>query len=87
MGNIKVVLDHDGLGQLLRSQFAGEIAAMTSGVAAAAASLDPTMNVYSSTYTTDRSAGSVRVPALEQARDGVLNRAAAMNGLTVHAKG
>lgn len=37
-------------------------------------------------YTTDRAAASVRVPAEQQARDGVLTRAAAAAGLEVRAK-
>lgn len=37
-------------------------------------------------YTTDRAAASVRVPAEQQAKDGVLTRAAAAAGLEVRAK-
>lgn len=37
-------------------------------------------------YTTDRSAASVRVPAEQQARDGVLTRAANAAGLEVRTK-
>jgi hypothetical protein len=38
------------------------------------------------TYTTDRAAASVRVPAEQQAKDGVLTRAASAAGLEVRAK-
>lgn len=37
-------------------------------------------------YTTDRRAASVSVPAAEQARDGKLTRGASATGLTVKAK-
>ncbi len=37
-------------------------------------------------YTTDRAAASVSVPAHQQARDGVLTRAAAAAGLEVRAR-
>ncbi|MGA5467173.1 hypothetical protein [Mycobacterium sp. NPDC050041] len=39
-----------------------------------------------SLYTTDRAAASVSVPAEQQARDGVLTRAAAAAGLEVRPK-
>jgi hypothetical protein len=38
------------------------------------------------TYVTDRAAGSVAVPAHQQAKDGVLTRAAAAAGLEVRPK-
>lgn len=38
------------------------------------------------TYTTDRAAASVRVPAEQQAKDGVLTRAVAAVGLEVRSK-
>jgi len=37
-------------------------------------------------YTTDRAAAAVKVPAHQQAKDGVLTRAAAAAGLEVRAK-
>lgn len=37
-------------------------------------------------YTTDRAAASVSVPAVQQAKDGVLTKAAAAAGLEVRAK-
>lgn len=72
-------LDHGAIARLLTSR---EFAAVVKDAAdrvAAEAGEDATV----SEYTTDRSAASVWVPAEQQARDGVLTRAAAAAGLEV----
>lgn len=72
--------DSSGIAAILKS---AEVAAM---VNSAAARLNAACDGEVTTYTTDRAAASVRVPAIEQARDGNLTRAAASMGLDVRAK-
>jgi hypothetical protein len=75
----EVWLNRAAIAHLLKSP---AFAAMVNEVAhrvAAEAGEDATV----SEYTTDRSAASVWVPAEQQARDGVLTRAAAAVGLEV----
>ncbi|WP_454199588.1 hypothetical protein [Nocardia sp. Marseille-Q1738] len=77
-----VRLNHEGIARLLKSR---EFAAVVKGAAhrvAAEAGEDATV----SEYTTDRAAAAVSVPAEQQARDGVLTRAAASVGLEVKAR-
>lgn len=74
-------LDRRGGAEVLKQLAAESINAVARQVAAKAG---PDAEV--SEYTTDRAAASVSVPAEQQAKDGVLTRAAASVGLEVRAK-
>lgn len=79
MAGPTIRLNRAGIAKILKSN---EFAGLCNGVArevAAQAGDDAEV----SEYTTDRRAASVSVPADQQARDGVLTRAAAAVGLTV----
>lgn len=77
----KFKLNYKGGAEVLK-----QIAASTVNAAArqVAASAGPDAEVED--YTTDRAAASVSVPADQQARDGVLTRAASAAGLEVRGK-
>jgi len=93
MGRSKVdiKLDSAGIGQVLRSPEVGAVVAATAAAVrtAAAALLPPGTDVVVDSYTTDRAAASVTIRDAQgkkwQARDGVLTRAAAAQGLEVRA--
>lgn len=77
----KVKINRKAVGALLKGK---GVAALCTGTARRiAAAVDG--DAYVSTYTTDRRAAGVTVPAEDQARDGALTRAAAAVGLTVRA--
>lgn len=67
--------------KILKDMAAKHIRAMGEKVAAAAGD-----DAEVDHYTTDRAVAAVRVPAEQQAKDGVLTRAAAAVGLEVHSK-
>lgn len=74
-------LNRKGASEVLKSEARDAVNALAAKVAANAgddATIDP--------YTTDRAAASVSVPADQQARDGVLTRAATAAGLEVRTK-
>lgn len=71
-------LDHKGAEEILKTVPADEIHALAKKVAENAG--DP---AWVNTYTTDRAAASVTVPAGMQAKHGVLTRAASAAGLEV----
>ncbi|WP_043737663.1 hypothetical protein [Nocardia asiatica] len=77
-----VRLDHGGISRLLKSREFAAVVKEAADRVAAEAGEDATV----SEYTTDRSAASVWVPAEQQARDGVLTRAAASVGLEVEGR-
>ena len=82
MTDPKFTLNRKGVAEILKG---GEIAAGVNAVAGqvkARAGDDAEVD----TYTTDRKAAAVRVPADQQARDGLLTRAAAEVGLEVRIK-
>lgn len=75
-------LNYKGVGEILKSP---QVAMVMNEVAArVAAQSGDDAEVKS--YTTDRQAASVSVPADQQARDGLLTRAAAACGLQVRVK-
>lgn len=74
-------LDRAGGAEVLKILAADEIRALTNQVGAEAGEAAEVHH-----YTTDRAAGSVSVPAGQQAKHGVLTRAAAAAGLEVRAK-
>lgn len=74
-------LNRKGGAEVLKELAAEAINALGRRVAADAGD-DAEFNAY----TTDRAAASVTVPAEQQAKDGVLTRAAAAAGLEVRAK-
>lgn len=74
-------LNRKGGEQVLKEEFAAQIADLGRQIASQAGP-DAEMD----TYTTDRAAASVTVPAEQQAKDGVLTRAASAAGLEVRAK-
>lgn len=74
-------LNFAGGGEVLKQQFASQINAIAEQVAASTGT-----DAEVEHYTTDRSSASVRVPAEQQAKDGVLTRAASSAGLEVRAK-
>jgi hypothetical protein len=74
-------LDRKGGAEVLREMVADQINELAKHIAAQAG---PDAEVE--TYATDRAAASVRVPADQQAKDGVLTRAAAAAGLDVRLK-
>lgn len=74
-------LNHAGAAEVLKKLAADEIRAVAQQVADGAGDA-----VWMHTYTTDRAAAAVTVPAGRQAKHGALTRAAAAAGLEVHAK-
>jgi hypothetical protein len=74
-------IDHEGADEVLKKLAAPHIHALTRQIASAAGD-----DAVVDDYTTDRAAGSVSVPAEQQAKHGVLTRAAAAAGLEVHSK-
>ncbi|HNP58854.1 hypothetical protein [Gordonia sp. UBA7599] len=74
-------LDRKGGAEVLREMVADQINELAKHIAAQAG---PDAEVE--TYATDRAAASVRVPADQQAKDGVLTRAAAAAGLEFRPK-
>lgn len=74
-------LNRKGGAEVLKELAAQQINALASQVAALAGS-----DAEVDEYTTDRAAAAVRVPADQQAKDGVLTRAAAAAGLEVRLK-
>ncbi|SHU94422.1 Uncharacterised protein [Mycobacteroides abscessus subsp. abscessus] len=79
MSNFK--LNRKGGAEVLKELAAQQINAIAKQIAAQAG---PDAEVDE--YTTDRAAAAVRVPADQQAKDGVLTRAAAAAGLEVRLK-
>ena len=71
-------LDYEGGAEVLKEMAAQHIGELTRQVAASSGD-----DAEFEMFTTDRIGGSVRVPAEQQARDGVLTRAAAAAGLEV----
>lgn len=74
-------LDRAGGAEVLKQIAAKQIAALAQQIGEAAGD-----EAVVHTYTTDRAAASVSVPATQQAKDGVLTRAASAAGLEVKAK-
>jgi hypothetical protein len=74
-------LDRKGGAQVLKEQAAPLINALARQVAERAGE-----DAEVDEYTTDRAAAAVTVPADQQAKDGVLTRAAAAAGLEVRTK-
>lgn len=74
-------LDHKGGAEVLKEMAAQHVNAIARRVASAAGD-----DAEIHEYTTDRAAAAVRVPAEQQAKDGVLTRAAAAVGLEVRSK-
>jgi hypothetical protein len=74
-------LDRKGGAEVLKQIAAGQINALARQIAAQAGE-----DAEVEEYTTDRAAASVSVPAAQQAKDGVLTRAASAAGLEVRAK-
>lgn len=74
-------LNRQGGGEVLKQMAADEVHALGRLVAAQAGK-----EAKVSDYTTDRAATSVSVPAVQQAKDGVLTKAASAAGLEVRAK-
>lgn len=81
MATSKFRLNYKGGGEVLKQLAAPHINALAWQVAARAGE-----DAEVSEYTTDRAAASVTVPADQQAKDGVLTRAASAAGLEVRAK-
>lgn len=73
-------LDREGGAEVLKILVADEIRALTKQVGDAAGEAAEVDH-----YTTDRAAGSVSVPAAQQAKHGTLTRAASAAGLEVRA--
>lgn len=73
---MSVEIDHDGAAEVLMRLAAGTINDLAKKVAD-----DAGEDAVLDTYTTDRAAASVSVPAEQQAKDGVLTRAAVAAGL------
>lgn len=74
-------LDHKGAEEVLKTLARGEINALAEKVKANAGD-----TAWMNTYTTDRAAASVTIPAARQAKHGTLTRAASAAGLEVKAK-
>ncbi|WP_292980965.1 hypothetical protein [Mycobacterium sp.] len=74
-------LNQRGVEHVLKEMAANHVRAVADKVAAAAGE-----DAEVAEYTTDRAVASVRVPAHQQAKDGVLTRAAAAAGLEVRSK-
>lgn len=81
MSRVKFKLNYKGGGEVLKQLAAQAVNAKAREVAAAAGP-----GAEFDSYTTDRAAASVSVPAEQQAKDGRLTRAAAAAGLEVRAK-
>lgn len=79
---VDIRLDHDGLAEVLKDM-CRHIVDDAAGQVADAFGGD---GVLTDSYTTDRAAASVSVPAARQAKDGELTRAAASVGLEVREK-
>lgn len=79
--SVKFRLNYKGGGQVLKELAAQQINAVARQVAAGAGP-----DAELETYTTDRAAASVSVPAEQQAKDGALTRAASAAGLEVRPK-
>ncbi|MGA5542702.1 hypothetical protein ACPCIR_12690 [Mycobacterium sp. NPDC051198] len=81
-------LDHRGAEEVLKKLAADEIHSLARKVGdhAKRSGDYPDELIVVDTYTTDRAAASVSVPAELQAKDGVLTRAAAAAGLDVRLK-
>lgn len=73
---MKFKLDRKGGAEVLKELAAAEIRALANRVAAQSGG-------EVRTYTTDRAAAAVTVPAARQAKDGALTRAASAAGLEV----
>jgi hypothetical protein len=74
-------LDRKGVGELLKTEFVDEINRITDELADRIGT-----DAEVEYYTTDRRAAAVTVPAIRQATDGALTRAAAALGLEVRAR-
>lgn len=74
-------LDHKGAEEVLKKLAAAEIHALAQQVTDNSGDA-----AWMHTYTTDRAAASVTIPAARQAKHGTLTRAAAAAGLEVKAK-
>ena len=81
MSRVKFKLNRKGGAEVLKQVAAQAVNAAARRVASGAG---PDAEV--DTYTTDRAAAAVRVPAEQQAKDGVLTRAASAAGLEVRSK-
>lgn len=81
MATSKFRLNRKGGEQVLKQVAAPAIHALAQQIAAQAG---PDAEVEF--YTTDRAAAAIKVPAEQQAKDGVLTRAASAAGLEVRAK-
>lgn len=77
----KVRLNHATMAKLLTSP--GVVRMVNAAADAIAGQLDEDDDGFVESYTTDRGAAAVLVPAEVQARDGALTRAAAAVGLPV----
>lgn len=82
MARPRVRLNRRAVGNLLKSDAFAQLANDAANRVAALAG----ENAQVERYTTDRGAAAVVVPAEDQARDGVLTRAAAAAGLEVKPK-
>jgi hypothetical protein len=74
-------LDHEGAAEVLKKLAADEIHALAQQVADNSGDA-----VWVDTYTTDRAAAAVTIPAARQAKHGTLTKAAASAGLEVKSK-
>lgn len=74
--------DRKSIREILQAEFTAEINRLAQAIGDQCGDGD----VEIRSYTTDRGAASVTVPALLQARDGVLTRAASAVGLEVRTK-
>lgn len=81
MARVKFKLNYKGGGEVLK-QLAAQMVNAKGREVAAGAGPDAEFD----TYTTDRAAASVSVPAEQQAKDGRLTRAASGAGLQVRGK-
>lgn len=81
MSRIRFKLNRKGGAEVLK-KLAAEVVNAKAREVAAAAGTDAVLD----SYTTDRAAASVSVPAEQQAKDGRLTRAAAAAGLEVRVK-
>ncbi|MFI5434490.1 hypothetical protein ACHMZP_21750 [Rhodococcus baikonurensis] len=79
MSGVKFVLDRKGVGQYLKSAEVGDH--ITAVARQVASTLGP--DAFVTTYTTDRRAASVSIPAWRQAKAGALLVAATSVGLEV----
>ncbi|MBW0270778.1 hypothetical protein ATM97_07095 [Nocardia sp. MH4] len=81
---VKVTLDREEVGRLLRTAWGDDVAELANAVARAAGGRRKGARVRR--FTSDRQKAAVSVPAARQAKDGALTRAAAAVGLTVRGK-